>query len=262
MGSAPTKLVLFGAHYDTVLSEGYVDNSAGVAAVMETARMVQEAVDSGQLKLSYGMRFVAFAGEEMGMAGSLHYVSTHRDEIKDQVASIITDSIGSSDLKVTLAGSEGEVDLNFVADEACAKLGIAHSYQDMAGSDHYAFMFPYWMSNELNRAWGKDLEMIRGLESTSTMCVYSAPLTMYDAPGSDDNGRIHTSMDSRQAVEDGEWIDEQDLRDQAQVYALMTLYAGIGVFEPNYDFLPYIIVLVAVTLVIAFLMLRRWKFND
>lgn len=261
-GAESTKLVLFGAHYDTVLSEGYVDNSAGVAAVMETARMVQAAVDSGQLKLMYGMRFVAFAGEEMGLAGSLHYVSMHRNEIKDQVASIIVDSIGSSDLKVTLAGSDGEVNLNFVADEACSKLGIAHSYQDLDGSDHYAFMFPYWMSNQLNSAWGKDLDMIRGLESTSTMCVYSEPLTMYDAPGSEANGRIHTSLDSRQAVEEGDWVDERDVRDQAQAYALMTLYAAIGIYEPSYDYVPYIIIIVAVTLVIAFFMLRRWRFND
>ena len=260
-GSNPTKLVLFGAHYDTVLSEGYVDNSAGVAAVLETARMVQEAVDSGELELKYGMRFVAFAGEEMGMAGSLHYVSMHRDEMKNQVASIIADSIGSSDLKVTLAGSDGEVDLNFVADEACGRLGIARAYQDLAGSDHYAFMFPYWMSNELNSAWGKDLDIGRGLESTSTMCVYSEPLTIYDNSGSEVNGRIHTSLDSREAVEGGEWIDEQDLLDQAQVYALMALYSGIGIYEPNYDYLPYVIALVVVTLVIAFFMLRRWRID-
>ncbi|MHC1709199.1 MAG: M28 family peptidase [Methanomassiliicoccales archaeon] len=260
-GSSPDKLVLFGAHYDTVLSEGYVDNSAGVAAVLETARMVQEAVDSGDIKLKYGMRFVAFAGEEMGMAGSLHYVNKHRDEMKDQVASIIADSIGSSDLKVTLAGSDGEVDLNFVADEACGRLGIARAYQDLAGSDHYAFMFPYWMSNELNSAWGKDLDIGRGLESTSTMCVYSEPLTIYDNPESEANGRIHTPLDSREAVESGEWIEEQDLLDQAQVYALMALYAGIGIYEPDYDYLPYVIVLVAVTLVIAFFMLRRWRID-
>ncbi|MHC1680933.1 MAG: M28 family metallopeptidase [Methanomassiliicoccales archaeon] len=258
---SPTKLVLFGAHYDTVLSEGYVDNSAGVAAVLETARMVQEAVDSGDLKLKYGMRFVAFAGEEMGMAGSLHYVSMHQDQLKDQVASIIADSIGSSDLKVTLAGSDGEVDLNYVADEACGKLGIARAYQDMAGSDHYAFMFPYWMSNQLNSAWGKDLGIGRGLESTNTMCVYSEPLTIYDGPSSEVKGRIHTSLDSREAVEAGEWIEEQDLLDQAQVYALMALYAGIGIYEPNYDYVPYVIVLVAVTLVIAFFMLRRWRID-
>ncbi|HQQ25336.1 MAG TPA: hypothetical protein PLR51_03545, partial [Methanomassiliicoccales archaeon] len=182
--------------------------------------------------------------------------------IKDQVAIIIADCLGSSDLKVTLAGSDGEIDLNHVADEACGRLGIVHAYQDLAGSDHYAFMFPYWMSNELNSAWGKDLGMLRGLESTSTMCVYSEPLTMYDAPGSGSYGRIHTSLDSRQAVEDDEWIDEQDLLDQAQVYALMALYAGIGIFEPSYDYLPYIIVLVAVTLIIAFFMLRRWRVSD
>jgi len=258
---SPSKLVLFGAHYDTVLSEGYVDNSAGVAAVLETARMVQEAVDSGDLRLKYGMRFVAFAGEEMGMAGSLHYVSIHRDEIKDQVASIITDSIGSSDLKVTMAGSEGEVDLNFVADQACEELGVARAYQDLAGSDHYAFMFPYWMSNRLNSAWGKDLNINRGLESTNTMCVYSEPLSIYDNPGSEATGRIHTSLDSWKAVEAGQWIDKQDLIDQAQVYALMALYSGIGIYEPNFDYLPYVIVLVAVTLVIAFFMLRRWRID-
>ncbi|NLX47440.1 MAG: M28 family peptidase [Euryarchaeota archaeon] len=257
----PSKLVLMGAHYDTVLSEGYVDNSAGVAAVMEAARLVQEAVGSGELKLKYGLRFVAFAGKEMGMAGSLHYVSAHRGEIKDQVASIIADSIGSSDLKVTLAGSDGEIDLNFVADEACGKLGIVHSYKDISGSDHYAFMFPYWKSNELNSIWGKDLDMDRGLESTSTMCVFSEPLTMHDHPGSDANGLIHTSLDSREAVESGGWIDEQDLRDHSQVYALMALYSGIGIYEPDYDYLPYVIALVAVTLVIAFFMLRRWRID-
>jgi len=260
-GGNLSKTVLMGAHYDTVLSEGYVDNSAGVAAVLETARMVQEAVDSGELKLKYGLRFVAFAGEEMGLAGSLHYVSMHREEVRNQVASIIADSIGSSDLKVTLAGSDGEIDLNYVADEACAELGVAHEYQDQAGSDHYAFMFPYWKSGVLENIWGKDLDMIRGLESTNTMCVYSEPLTMYDAPAGPVQGRIHTSLDSREAVAEGEWIDEQDLRDQAQVYALMALYSSIGVYEPNYDYLPYVIVLVAVTLVIAFFMLRRWRID-
>lgn len=261
-GGSQTKLVLFGAHYDTVLSEGYVDNSAGVAAVLETARLVQDAIDSGKLRLKYGMRFVAFAGEEMGMAGSLHYVSMHRDEIKDQVASVIADSIGSSDLKITLAGSDGEIDLNYIADQACGKLGIAHSYKDLAGSDHYAFMFPYWMSNNLNSAWGKDLGMVRGLESTNTMCVYSEPLTLYDPSNNGSKGCIHTPLDSRQAVDDGIWIDENDLRDQAQVYALMAMYAGIGVTEPNYDYVPYVVALVSVTLVVAFFMLRRWRFNE
>ncbi len=259
-GSTKTKLVLFGAHYDTVLSEGYVDNSGGVAAVLEAARVVQEAVDSGRLRLKYGMRFAAFAGEEMGMAGSLHYVSKHRGEIKDQVASFIADSIGSSDLKVTLAGSEGEVDLNFIADRACAKLGVDHGYQDLAGSDHYAFMFPYWKASELRSTWGKDLHMVRGLESSSTMCVYSEPLTLYDSPGSGSIGLIHTAMDSRQAVEGGDWVDEQDLRDQAQVFALMAMYAGIGMYEPKDSNAPIIIaVIVVVTLAIAFFTLRRWR---
>jgi len=62
-------------------------------------------------------------------------------------------------------------------------------------------------------------------------------------------------------VESGGWIDEQDLRDHSQVYALMALYSGIGIYEPDYDYLPYVIALVAVTLVIAFFMLRRWRID-
>ncbi len=75
------KIVLLGAHYDTVMCEGYIDNTASVATLLETARVIQEAKTSGEIELRYNLRFVAFAGEEMGLVGSIHYVKDHLDEL-------------------------------------------------------------------------------------------------------------------------------------------------------------------------------------
>jgi len=254
-----TEIVLLGAHYDTVLCEGYVDNSAGVATILETARTVQAAIDAEELTLKYGIRFVAFAGEEMGLAGSIHYVDMHEDEMNDHVAMIVTDSLGSSNLKFTMAGSEGEIDLNYIADRAAEKMAVPCSYQDMDGSDHLSFMFPMFVAGDLNNAWGTDLYITRASKTTNTMLVYSEPLTNYDSPTGPVQGRIHTALDSREAVGAGEWIDDQDLQDQAQVFALMTLYAGIAIHEPNYDYLPYVIFLLIVVAVIAIFMFRQWS---
>jgi hypothetical protein len=173
----------------------------------------------------------------------------------------VADSLGSSDLKVTLTGSEGDIDLNYIADQAAGRLGIPHTYQDLDGSDHLSFLFPFFVANDLNLYWDTDLDVPRGLGSTNTMLVYSQPLTIYDAPNGPVHGRIHTILDSTTAVHQGTWIDEEDLENQAQVYALMTIYAGMAIQEPNYDYLPYIIFLLSVTAVIAYFILRRSRLD-
>ncbi|HLG17443.1 MAG TPA: M20/M25/M40 family metallo-hydrolase [Blastocatellia bacterium] len=84
----PDEIVLVGAHLDSNdLGPGALDNAAGTAAVMETAR----AIKALGLRPRRTIRFVLFMGEEEGMLGSNAYVRRHSDEMDRTVAAIIMD---------------------------------------------------------------------------------------------------------------------------------------------------------------------------
>ncbi|MDF1537326.1 MAG: M28 family metallopeptidase [Candidatus Thorarchaeota archaeon] len=79
--------VLICAHHDTYsLSSGATDNAAGVAIMLEIARILAQQ----DTNLSY--QFVSFGGEELGMKGSWAYVS--EVDLKDVKLCINLDSIG------------------------------------------------------------------------------------------------------------------------------------------------------------------------
>jgi hypothetical protein len=84
----PEEIVVVGAHLDSNdLGPGALDNAAGSAAVLETARAIQAL----GLVPRRTIRFVLFMGEEEGMLGSNAYVSRHRDEMDRTVAALIMD---------------------------------------------------------------------------------------------------------------------------------------------------------------------------
>jgi carboxypeptidase Q len=63
-----------GAHLDSwVAGDGAVDNGAGVAMVMEAARILQ----AMGVKPKRTIRFALWAGEEQGLLGSMAYVEQH-----------------------------------------------------------------------------------------------------------------------------------------------------------------------------------------
>lgn len=81
----PDEIVLVGAHYDSYY-QGADDNSSGVAAMLEMARLV-----SGQ-RFKRTVRFLGFDLEELGLVGSTRYVQSRPDD--RIVASIIFDCVG------------------------------------------------------------------------------------------------------------------------------------------------------------------------
>ena len=84
----PNEIVVLGAHLDSNdLGPGALDNAAGSAAVLETAR----AIRSLGVAPRRTIRFVLFTGEEEGMLGSNAYVVRHRDEMDRTVAALIMD---------------------------------------------------------------------------------------------------------------------------------------------------------------------------
>ncbi len=82
------EIVVVGAHLDSNdLGPGALDNAAGAAAVMETARAIK-ALGSPPRRT---IRFVLFTGEEEGMLGSTAYVRRHKDEMERTIAALIMD---------------------------------------------------------------------------------------------------------------------------------------------------------------------------
>lgn len=84
----PNEIVVLGAHLDSNdLGPGALDNAAGSAAVLETARAIKSLAVAPRRTI----RFVLFTGEEEGMLGSNAYVARHRDEMDRTVAALIMD---------------------------------------------------------------------------------------------------------------------------------------------------------------------------
>jgi len=72
--TSPDKIFILGAHYDTVPgSPGADDNASAVAALFEVARTIQT------VPLEFTLKYIAFALEECGYAGSIHYAERARE---------------------------------------------------------------------------------------------------------------------------------------------------------------------------------------
>lgn len=66
----PNTFVIVCGHYDSIVGVGTNDNGSGTTAILEMARLLQN-VDT-----QYSIKFINFSGEEDGLQGSQHYVSS------------------------------------------------------------------------------------------------------------------------------------------------------------------------------------------
>lgn len=158
-GSDPGKnreSVVLGAHYDHLglsgrfsLSEGSTgqvhngadDNASGTAALIEMAKL---ATTKGT-RLPRSLVFVAFAGEELGLLGSGHYVSRPALPIEQTVAMINLDMVGRSNGRILVSGFETAPDLkeDLKAAQAGLSINVSTSSEGSAGlgaSDDTSFL--------------------------------------------------------------------------------------------------------------------------
>ena len=82
--------VILTAHYDSVYTDGAIDNGSGVAALLETARVLADKWTDATVW------FVFFDAEEIGLLGSEAFVDSHSHELLSSVC-INVDSIASGD---------------------------------------------------------------------------------------------------------------------------------------------------------------------
>ena len=86
--------IIVGAHYDFAdAGPGADDNASGVAAMLEVAKLVQNA------STPYTIRFIAFGAEESGLLGSYAYLNQmSQEEFENTVAMIDLDSLVAGDI--------------------------------------------------------------------------------------------------------------------------------------------------------------------
>jgi len=100
-GSDPSGMVLLTAHFDSWdPAQGANDNGAGVATVLEAARILKML----NVKPKHTIRFVFFSGEEQSDLGSRAYVQRHKAELDKIWAVFNTDAGAQSPLGLKLYG--------------------------------------------------------------------------------------------------------------------------------------------------------------
>ncbi|MEP7367563.1 MAG: M28 family peptidase [Acidobacteriota bacterium] len=145
--------IVIGAHYDHLglgeqfsmapsmagtVHPGADDNASGTAGVLELARYF-----SGLPKQKRGILFMTYAGEELGLLGSSHYVNHPLIPIADAVAMINMDMIGRiRDGRVFIGGTGTGSTFQALLDEAAKTTPLKLEFSDTTGygsSDHTSF---------------------------------------------------------------------------------------------------------------------------
>ena len=146
--------VIIGAHYDHLgygnadslapsqigqIHPGADDNASGTAGVLELARLF--APMKGQLPR--GILFVSFAGEELGLLGSAHWVQHPTLPVEKAVAMLNMDMIGRmKDGKVFIGGVGTGSTLKTLLEQAQSgsNFKIEYSPGGYSASDHTSFV--------------------------------------------------------------------------------------------------------------------------
>jgi aminopeptidase YwaD len=139
----PDSFIVISAHYDHLgmlgaytLFPGANDNASGVAMMLDIMHQVKNK------PLEYSVAFMAFAGEEIGLLGSLYYTETPLFPLSDISLLINLDLMGTGDkgmmvVNATLFPKEfQELQLINISKDY---LPIISSRGKAANSDHYYF---------------------------------------------------------------------------------------------------------------------------
>jgi hypothetical protein len=147
--------IVIGAHYDHVglggrlsvtpdrageIHNGADDNASGTASIIEMAR----AAMADRSRFPRTLIFVAFAGEERGLLGSAHYVSSSRIPIGNTIAMLNLDMVGRANGSVDVSGLEAapsmEADLKTAIKASGSLLKIKREGPGAGRSDDYNFL--------------------------------------------------------------------------------------------------------------------------
>jgi hypothetical protein len=221
--ATPDKFVIISGHYDTITGAGFCDNGAGTAGVLESARVITDAVKSGLYRPKYSLLFIAFADEELGFAGAVYYVSQHKADMPNIVAVINLDCIGSDDFNVSETIPSGNLHLDQLVLQAASDLGVPAALTGTGGSDQEAFRDPYNAGYNLEFWWGVNPGISDAVPVQSSAILASEPLTYQNQWSTGTAGWIHTSYDNSSSTATLNWVEVNDLENHIKVAVLSIL---------------------------------------
>ncbi len=216
----PDKFVIVSSHYDTVMCSGFCDNGAGTAGVLELAKIFGEANMSGLFRPKYTLVFLPFAGEEIGLVGSINYVMQHKYDMSNIVAVINMDCIGSDDLSISETNPAAEFDLDELIITAANDLGINVTLHPPGGSDEEAFRDPSSANDFYDWCWGLDAGIQDATPVESSVGLASSPSFFAEKWSMGYPGWIHTSYDNSTSTATLNWVETDDLENHVKVAAL------------------------------------------
>ncbi len=154
------ELIIIGGHHDTTYnSPGAIDDSSGVANVLELAR--QFSLLSNELGPSYyTIKFCTWGGEEEGLHGSKSYVDKHSIELSEMLRIYVNFDMPHVDIDLENRGNSisfygnGIADIEHISNiievfkiknpEISSKYSLIHNYQNdeqiACTSDHCPFV--------------------------------------------------------------------------------------------------------------------------
>ena len=151
------EIIVVGAHHDSMLTLGAVDDASGVAIVLEIAHTLSTE------NLQRTILFTSFGGEELGLLGSADFARRHVEN--NIVATIIFDAIAPGPENGLRIGLEGPREyattewLDAYAQELAEKIGLHTKSEDVytiqGYSDYVSFTnlgvpgtWIYWVNPE------------------------------------------------------------------------------------------------------------------
>jgi len=223
----PEKSIIISSHYDTVMTSGFCDNGAGTAGVLELARVFADAAKEGWYNPEYTLLFIAFAGEELGLVGSINYMKQHEAEMKNVVAVINLDCIGSDVFHITETfPDDNGLDLDELVKKAADDLGVKVVLEEAGvAGDEYTFRNPKMATDFYENAWGLNAGIASVARVKSSITLISFPLFINDEWENKTlaTGWIHTQYDNSTSTATLNWVEFDDLNIQIQVAALSVI---------------------------------------
>lgn len=220
----PEKMIIISGHYDSIMDAAFCDNGAGTAAVIELARVFSEAAREGIYKPQYTLVFVAFAGEELGLAGSVNYVKQHASELGNITAVIDLDSLGSETMEIskTFPDDRG-LDLQSIIMNAGNDLAVKIDLTNPNAriSDQQTFLDPADTDDLYLSFWGVRTGMGNMTRVKSSIMIGSYPLTW-----------IHTENDNSTSTTSLGWVKVDSLENQTRVAGLSVIRILSTIFSP------------------------------
>lgn len=225
----PEKMIIVSSHYDTVMDAGFCDNGAGTAGVLELARVLSDAERRNLYKPDYTILFITFTGEELDSVGAVDYMKQHAAELKNIVAVINLDCIGTGNLEIseTFPDDNG-LDLQSIVTKSAQDMGLNVTVIEPGGSDQEAFRNPVQTDDDYNTYWGVGSGVRNATRVKSSIMLSVSPLFVTDKFGAAGSpGWIHSPYDNSTT-----WVTPDKLESHIGVAGLTILRVQSTLLNP------------------------------